>query len=140
MRPATESLREVRLAVLQTRAEYEIAPYGKPLTRGDCVSGPRPCQFATCKWHLGMEVTSTGGLQKRFPDHDLGFGEESCALDVADRGGATLEEVGRVLNITRERVRQCETIALTKLKASGIDLESVFEPPWHHLDYKSNEG
>jgi len=37
---------------------------------------------------------------------------ESCALDVAGWGGITLEEVGRLMNITRERVRQVEVHAL----------------------------
>jgi DNA-directed RNA polymerase sigma subunit (sigma70/sigma32) len=44
--------------------------------------------------------------------HEL---EETCALDVADRGGITLEEVGRLLNLTRERVRQLEAEALTEI-------------------------
>jgi hypothetical protein len=40
---------------------------------------------------------------------------ESCALDVADRGGLSLGDVGRVLGITSERVRQIETVALAKV-------------------------
>lgn len=31
---------------------------------------------------------------------------DTCALDVADRGEHTLEEVGEVLGVVRERVRQ----------------------------------
>ena len=42
---------------------------------------------------------------------------ETCALDVADRGGITLEEVGEIMNLTRERVRQVETAGLAKLSA-----------------------
>jgi DNA-directed RNA polymerase sigma subunit (sigma70/sigma32) len=42
---------------------------------------------------------------------------ESCALDIADRGGITLEEVGEIMNLTRERIRQLETRGLAKLKA-----------------------
>jgi len=41
--------------------------------------------------------------------------DASCALDVADRGGATLEEVGALINVTRERVRQIEVMALAHL-------------------------
>ena len=39
----------------------------------------------------------------------------TCALRVAEIGGMTLDEVGRVINVTRERVRQIETRALRAL-------------------------
>ena len=42
---------------------------------------------------------------------------ESCALDVADRGGTTLEDVGAIMNLTRERIRQVEVKALARLEA-----------------------
>jgi DNA-directed RNA polymerase sigma subunit (sigma70/sigma32) len=42
---------------------------------------------------------------------------ETCALDAADRGGMTLEEVGAILNLTRERIRQIQRLALAKLAA-----------------------
>ncbi len=45
--------------------------------------------------------------------------KESCVLDVADRGGITLEEVGDALGLTRERVRQIETRGLIKVKAAA---------------------
>jgi len=41
---------------------------------------------------------------------------ETCALDVADRGEHTLEEVGGFLNVTRERARQIEKDAFDKLR------------------------
>jgi len=54
--------------------------------------------------------------------------EHTCALDVAENGGLTLEEVGHILNLTRERVRQVEVAGVEKLKASGIveDIERIF--------------
>src|ERR1035438_5017031 len=42
---------------------------------------------------------------------------ETCALDVADRRGTTLEEVGAIMNLTRERIRQVEVKGLAKLEA-----------------------
>ena len=40
----------------------------------------------------------------------------------------TLEEVGHILNLTRERVRQVEVAGLERLKASGVveDIERIF--------------
>ena len=48
--------------------------------------------------------------------------EDTCALDVADRGGITLEEVGEILNLTRERIRQVEVRGLEKLRESAGEL------------------
>src|SRR5260221_28260 len=39
------------------------------------------------------------------------------ALAVADRGGPSLEDVGAIMNLTRERIRQVEVKALAKLEA-----------------------
>jgi DNA-directed RNA polymerase sigma subunit (sigma70/sigma32) len=51
--------------------------------------------------------------------------EQTCALDVASRGGVTLEEVGDILNLTRERIRQVEVMGLEKLRETefAVDLD-----------------
>lgn len=46
---------------------------------------------------------------------------QSCALDVADRGGATLEEIGDMLGLTRERVRQVEEEAMERFTKRFLD-------------------
>jgi hypothetical protein len=66
-----------------------------PWTRGDCLDGERPCPHYLCKWWLQ--------------------GPASCVLDVADRGGVTLDAVGQALGCTRERIRQIEVRALANL-------------------------
>lgn len=85
----------------------------RPKTRADCVGGERPCPFVSCKHHLYLDVLK-GQVVINIPiDGDLP--EESCALDVADKGGVTLEEIGASMLLTRERVRQIEAKALRKL-------------------------
>ena len=90
----------------------------KPVKREDCAQGQRPCPFVSCKHHLFLDVSArTGAIKVNFPDLEVWEMTESCAVDVADRGGATLEEVGTIINLTRERVRQVEVQGLAKLEA-----------------------
>ena len=70
----------------------------RPIVRGDCANVERPCPHIGCHYHL--ESNKTG---------------ESCALDVADKGEHSLEEIGEIMGVTRERVRQIEANALFKL-------------------------
>jgi hypothetical protein len=90
----------------------------KPETRADCANGERPCPFVSCKHHLYLDVSArTGAIKLNFPDLEVWEMNETCALDVADRGGTTLEEVGAIMNLTRERIRQVEVKGLAKLQA-----------------------
>jgi hypothetical protein len=59
----------------------------------------------------------TGAIKLNFPDLEVWELTESCALDIADHGGTTLEDVGAIMNLTRERIRQVEVKALAKLEA-----------------------
>jgi transcriptional regulator with XRE-family HTH domain len=89
----------------------------RPTNRTECIGGDRPCPFVSCKHHLYLDVSErTGAIKLNFPDIDPDQMVHSCSLDVADRGGATLEEVGEVMNLTRERVRQLELDAWSKVK------------------------
>jgi hypothetical protein len=97
---------------------YPETDYYKPKTREECVDGPRPCPYVSCKHHLFIDVSPrTGAIKLNFPDLEVWELGESCALDVADRGGTTLEDVGAIMNLTRERIRQVEVKALAKLEA-----------------------
>lgn len=99
----------------------------RPATRGECMDGPRPCPWVSCRHHLYLNISpATGGIQYAQPGRRPEELERSCALDVADQGGATLEEVSAVMGVTRERVRQLEARALRRLRATTPeDLEGV---------------
>jgi Sigma-70, region 4 len=100
------------------RLLYPENDYDKPRARAECLEGPRPCPFVSCKHHLYVDVSArTGAIKLNFPDLEVWDLGESCALDVADRGGTTLEDVGAIMNLTRERIRQVEVKALAKLEA-----------------------
>ncbi len=96
----------------------ETEDAGHAETRADCLGGARPCPFVSCKHHLYLDVSArTGAIKLNFPDLEVWEMTETCALDVADRGGTTLEEVGAIMNLTRERIRQVEVKGLAKLAA-----------------------
>jgi hypothetical protein len=96
----------------------EVGEIEHPRARVDCVGGERPCPFVSCKHHLYLDVSArTGAIKLNFPDLEVWEMSETCALDVADRGGTTLEEVGAIMNLTRERIRQVEVKGLAKLAA-----------------------
>jgi hypothetical protein len=103
------------------RQLYPEMDIERPRSRTDCLQGPhaeRPCPFVSCKHHLYLDVNErTGSIKLNFPDLEVWDLPETCALDIADRGGITLEEVGEIMNLTRERIRQLETRGLAKLKA-----------------------
>lgn len=128
-RPRTESVRRVSKRRLAAEAaEYpdaEFAHIPRPVTRGDCLPGgsnaERPCPYAGCKHHLYMEVNDrNGNIKTNFPGVEVWEMRETCALDVADRDGETLLDVGRLLNLTRERVRQLQDVALFDLAGGPL--------------------
>lgn len=106
----------------------------RPRTRAECAGGRRPCPFVSCAHHLYLDVSAkTGSIKLNFPDLEVWQMDETCALDLADRGGVTLEETGRVMNVTRERIRQVEVKALGKVmvaieRGDGGDLAEYAAP------------
>jgi hypothetical protein len=118
-RARTISIRRLSKAELNRgKMLYPEMEYWRPTTRAECVDMERPCPFVSCKYHLYIDVHPVrGSIKLNFPDLEVWEMSDTCALDVADRGGITLEEVGEIMNLTRERVRQVETAGLGKLQA-----------------------
>lgn len=96
---------------------YPERDYWRPTSRGDCENGHRPCPYILCRHHLYLSVDSIGSITFNFPGVEPWDIEESCSLDVADDGWHTLGEIGNVLGVTRERIRQIESEASAKVKA-----------------------
>ena len=101
----------------------DMIGYRRPQNRSECAAGPRPCPFVACKHHLYLDINPrTGSIKINFPDLEPWELQHTCALDVADNGGLTLEEIGLITNLTRERVRQVEVRGLLTLKARSNPL------------------
>lgn len=137
-RPRAKSLALKRMTREELRAGalmYPPVDLPRPRTRGDCVGEARPCPWVACKHHLYLDVNhETGTIKFNFPDLEPWDLPHTCALDVADRGGLTLGEVGDVLNVTRERVRQIEVRGLLKIKMAPPIGELAPEVDWPRLN------
>ena len=122
--------RLTKLEIALGRALFPDVPVERPRTRGDCVDGERPCPFVSCTHHLYLDVFErTGAIKLNFPDLEVWEMADSCALDVADRSGTTLEEAGALMNLTRERIRQLEVKALAKLEVLARHTSLRDAPP-----------
>lgn len=88
---------------------------GRPKTRGECKDGLRPCPWVGCKYHLAIDVNpDTGAIHWNQPGEVWDM-QHTCALDVAELGGITLEQTGHLLGVSRERARQIERSAVGKV-------------------------
>lgn len=117
-RAKTIAIRRISKEELRREAEeLKGFTYARPLTRTECKDGERPCPYVACKHHLYLDVNPrTGSIKFNFPTLELAEMKETCALDIADKGAITLEEIGEIMNLTRERVRQLEQSALEKIE------------------------
>ncbi|MBA3457768.1 MAG: DNA-binding protein [Deltaproteobacteria bacterium] len=119
-RPRSKTIAMKRLTREELRVGalmYPPVDIPRPTTRAECKEEMRPCPWVACKHHLYLDINpETGSIKINFPDLEPWELKNTCALDVAERGGITLEEVGEIMNLTRERIRQVEVRGLLKLK------------------------
>ncbi len=106
----------------------ELVPM--PATRAECPpvggDGRRRCVALRCGYHLALDTSEVHGaitINAPFvfdadgvPDLDLDALPYVCALDAAEAGGLSLEQVGFALGVTRERIRQIEARAEQRLR------------------------
>ena len=118
--PPSETGRDL-IRASRRAARRGIVPtpdYWRPAERRDCVDGARPCPFVGCRYNLTLDVMSGGGIVWRRPEvgdpNDLP--DSNCALDHAGLGGMKLEDVGRQMGVSHQRIVMEEASALGRLK------------------------
>ena len=120
-RPRSKTIAMKRLTREELRVGalmYPPVDIPRPTSRAECREEMRPCPWVACKHHLYLDINPrTGSIKTNFPDLEPWELAHTCALDVADGGGLTLEEIGLITNLTRERVRQVEVRGLLTLRA-----------------------
>lgn len=129
-RPRSKTIAMKRLTREELRVGaimYPPVDVPRPTTREQCRSEEmRPCPWVACKHHLYLDINpETGSIKINFPDLEPWELQHTCALDVAERGGITLEEVGEIMNLTRERIRQVEVRGLLKLKMGSPSADEL---------------
>jgi hypothetical protein len=100
----------------------------RPHVRRDCLPGgmneERPCPWVACKHHLYLDcICDSRSIEPvliantcKNPENM----EHSCVLDLVENNKAyTLEYIGGLLGIVRERVRQLEDKALARAKENA---------------------
>lgn len=105
------------LSQLLAPRKVELPVLERPRTRGECVDGPRPCPWETCRYHLG----ATGRHRVNFAGTP-GDASASCALDHSDQEH-TLQEVALLLELGPQRTQQIEAAAVAKLKKTRFGRE-----------------
>ena len=108
----------------------------RPATWGECVElglgVASPCPHVSCVHHLYLDVNpENGAITYNFPGREVWELAETCSLAVAARLGETLEDVGALLNLTRERARQIETRALETLRRCAPAMAEHMDYPIH---------
>jgi hypothetical protein len=105
----------------------------RPQVREDCEGGPRPCPLVGCLYNNYLTVDCHGNIKIAHGNRDPEDvpADESCVLDVADSGPHTLEDVGRITGLTRERVRQIVIKIISKIRntVEENDLQAATSQP-----------
>ncbi len=78
---------------------YEVLAAIRPRRRNHCRNGIRPCPFASCQFNLLARVDPDGLAHWRQPDRLPWQAEETCALDVAERGGCGDQDLAALLGV-----------------------------------------
>lgn len=123
----------------------------RPRTHGDCLEAGYgeplfPCPWLTCRHHVAI-YHDREGLPQIEPiaigpdgEVDLLLLEQTCSLRVADAGEHTHDEVGLMLGITREGVRQM-VLRASKKMAQRLSLERIDDDPqWQVVVPKNRRG
>jgi hypothetical protein len=117
-----KTVRLRRLTVVQEPPTHYPIGASRPKTRGECADVPRPCPYASCRMNTYLETLppDCNGDPAIAFSTDVEIwetGTSNCALDAADDGGLSLDEVGVMLSLTRERVRQLVELTFRRLPA-----------------------
>jgi hypothetical protein len=117
---AIAALRELVPWLVLDRSQYAPAPR----TRADCVDGPRPCPWVSCRMNSYLDVSKkTGEIRRTRPGLEPWEipAEDSCVLDIVEARGALQQRDIAALMGWRldESVRQHQRAAEASMRVAG---------------------
>ena len=74
------------------------------------------CPWVGCRYHLYLDAQPSGSIKFYFPGLEVWELPETCALHVARKGQTNNADIGALLNVTRERVRQLLAQTIDRLR------------------------
>lgn len=131
-------MRFSKRALMAARHAYPVDAHafgeGRPRTFEECcaigLGTTTPCPFVSCAHHLFLDVDeSNGSIKVNFPEFDVIDIPRTCGRVIAESvdasvdraaGLVTLDRLGELMNLTRERVRQIETKATSRLRRRAL--------------------
>lgn len=78
----------------------------RPVKRSDCQDGPRPCPWAGCRYHLQLDLVPKQKTEEVQENPGFEWGQESCALDVAEAGPLTSREIAPLLGLSQSGCKE----------------------------------
>lgn len=94
-----------------------------------CPDDPSGCHLFGCRYHnlrqpAAFAARTTDAAKRRHRERvllqDYHRLPAMCSLEIASEGPHTMEEVGNILDMTKERVRQIEVRALYKIRHRAL--------------------
>lgn len=110
------SARDLAAEVAANRDAYP-EDVQRPRTRAECVDGPRPCPYVSCRHHLFLEAAGNGTLLFQHWGREPDEIPKTCSLDVTP-DGMQIEQIAEIMGMSRESVRQIEIAAMAKIRAA----------------------
>lgn len=111
---------QLELALQNTSAPKRKVRSGQLVVDRAACPTVRPCPKFSCPHHLWVEDERRGRPHHgQSPPPKIVERKESCAIDLANHGEQTTDQVAGTMRITAERVNQIEDRALVKVAATS---------------------
>lgn len=91
---------------LTLRPKRSLPLVTRPSKRSECLDGPRPCPWASCRYHLNLDLITKNNRDEILENPSYEWGSDSCALDVAERGPLTSKEIAPLLGMSQSGCKE----------------------------------